>query len=234
MSSDAHAHGGYYYNVAKPGSLPTRVSRFQRRRMFTTFLRVMTPTAGDEIADVGVASDRTHDHSNYFEAWYPYTEKITAVGVEDASFLEEIHPGVRFVRASGLSLPFSDGSFDLVHSSAVIEHVGNFANQTQLLSELWRVARHGIFVTTPNRWFPVEVHTVLPLLHYLPVAQYRSTLKKLGLSYFADERNLNLMSRRTLSSAAAKAEISDISIMSVRLFGLASNLMLVAKKSAVS
>ena len=25
-----------------------------------------------------------------------------------------------------------------------------------------------VFVTTPNRWFPVEVHTRLPLVHWLP------------------------------------------------------------------
>jgi len=231
VSSDECAHGGYYYNVAKPGSLPTRVSRFQRRRMFAAFLQTMAPTADDDIADVGVASDRAHDHSNYFEAWYPYTKKITAIGIEDASFLEKIHPGVKFVRASGLSLPFSNDSFDFAHSSAVIEHVGSFANQTQLISELWRVARRGIFVTTPNRWFPIEVHTVLPFLHYLPPRHYRSLLKKIGLSYFGDEKNLNLMSKYTLSLAAANAGIPSFCIMSARLLGLASNLMLIAKKT---
>jgi hypothetical protein len=25
-------------------------------------------------------------------------------------------------------------------------------------------------VTTPNRWFPLEVHTLLPLVHWLPPA----------------------------------------------------------------
>jgi hypothetical protein len=30
-----------------------------------------------------------------------------------------------------------------------------------------RVARRA-FVTTPNRWFPLEVHTRLPLVHWLP------------------------------------------------------------------
>ena len=25
-----------------------------------------------------------------------------------------------------------------------------------------------VFVTTPNRWFPVELHTRLPLVHWLP------------------------------------------------------------------
>ena len=34
------------------------------------------------------------------------------------------------------------------------------------LQELMRVARHG-YVTTPNRYFPVETHTRVPLLHIL-------------------------------------------------------------------
>ena len=25
-----------------------------------------------------------------------------------------------------------------------------------------------MFVTTPNRWFPLEVHTLLPFVHWLP------------------------------------------------------------------
>ena len=35
------------------------------------------------------------------------------------------------------------------------------------MSEALRVAPRA-FVTTPNRWFPIEVHTRLPLVHWLP------------------------------------------------------------------
>ena len=177
---DRNARANSYYNVAKPQSLPTRVSRYQRQRMFAQFIQEMAPTPENTIADVGATSDRQHDHSNYFEAWYPYKAKVTAVGIEDAAFLEEAYLGVKFVRGSALALPFENGSFDLVHSSAVIEHVGSMENQIQVLSELWRIARLGIFVTTPNRWFPIEVHTVLPFLHYLPARQYRAVLRAAG------------------------------------------------------
>lgn len=221
-----------YWNVAGPGSWPARLSHFQRRRMFARFLETMTPGQEDTIADIGVTSDREHTHSNYLEAWYPHKPKVTAVGMEDAAFLEKAYPGLTFVRASGLGLPFSDKSFDFVHSSAVIEHVGSFANQTRLLSELWRIARRGIFVTTPNRWFPVELHTVLPFLHYLPAAQHRQILKKLGFEFFADERNLNLMSRTSLTTAARDAGFKNFAVQSARLLGLSSNLLLVARKDA--
>jgi hypothetical protein len=117
-----------------------------------------------------------------------------------------------------------------VHSSAVIEHVGDRGRQTRLLSELWRVARRGVFVTTPNRWFPVEVHTMLPLLHWLPPRWYRAILRRIGLPFFASEANLNLLSRRDLVRLARAAGITDFHILTVNLFGLTSNLILVAHK----
>ena len=63
---------------------------------------------------------------------------------------------------------FAENQFDIAHASAVIEHVGSRKCQVEFLRELWRVARQGIFVTTPNRWFPVEFHTTLPLVYSLP------------------------------------------------------------------
>lgn len=60
--------------------------------MFAQFLHAMAPTPEDTIVDVGVTSDCQPDHSNYFESWYSHKTKVTAVGIEDASFLEETIP----------------------------------------------------------------------------------------------------------------------------------------------
>jgi ubiquinone/menaquinone biosynthesis C-methylase UbiE len=82
--------------------------------MFDAFVREVGPGPSDSVLDVGVTSDRTYDHSNYLEAWYPHKASITAVGIDDATFLEDLYPGVRFVRADGRNLPFDDNSFDHV------------------------------------------------------------------------------------------------------------------------
>jgi len=151
------------YQSASPTSPPSRIVRHQRRRMFDRFLAEMQLSAEHTMIDVGTTSDRDYDYSNYLEAWYPYKNRITAAGIDDASFLERLYPGMTFRRADGGDLPFPDRSFDFAHSSAVIEHAGSRAQQAKLLAELWRVARRGIFVTTPNRWFPVEFHSDLKL-----------------------------------------------------------------------
>jgi len=219
------------YTVSKPGAMAGRVARRQRQLMFDAFMELSGIVPADRVLDVGVTSDRSHEHSNYFEAWYPHKSRITAVGVEEASFLETQFPGVRYVRASGLELPMDDGSLDFVHSSAVIEHVGSYDNQIKFLGELWRVARKGIFVTTPNRWFPIEVHTVLPLIHYLPPATFRRILQLLGQDFFANEANLNLLSRSTLGAAARAAGMENFRIEHVSLLGWPSNLMLIGNKA---
>lgn len=221
------------YNVAKSGSLPVRLAAFQRRKMFDVFLnKCGLPNASATILDIGVTSDQTYEASNYLENWYPYKDKITAAGIDDAKFLEDLYPGLTFVKADACALQFKDRSFDVVHSSAVIEHVGSFDNQIKMIAECARVAHDAFFITTPNRWFPIEFHTVLPLVHWLPKTAFRKLMMQTGRPFFADENNLNLMSSGDLIGAAEKANISEfqIKLETVSLGGWVSNLLLVGKR----
>ena len=78
------------------------------------------------------------------------------------------------MRADGRELPFADGEFDLGFSNAVVEHVaGGRDGQRRFVHELCRVSRR-VFVTTPNRLFPLEVHTLLPFVHWLPPRRARA------------------------------------------------------------
>ena len=213
-------------NVAAPDSLSVRVAARVRARMFEKFARTLAPSEKDTVLDIGVTSDRSYESSNYFEVFYPWKHRITAAGLDDASFLETQYPGIRFVTADAMALPFPDRSFDLVHSSAVIEHVGSRARQQQMLAECLRVARRGICLTTPNRWFPVEFHTQLPLLHWLPSGMHRPAFRLLGYGFFAEESNLNLLSRRNLFDIAAAFPEWRFTVQRQRLLGMTSNLML--------
>lgn len=52
-------------------------------------------------------------------------------------------------------LPFDDGQFDWVACLELIERVASHERQVRLLRELLRIARRGIFVSTPNREHPL-------------------------------------------------------------------------------
>src|SRR6516225_10015304 len=218
------------YNVARPDGFSVRIATFQRRRIYERLCLDTRLTPEDTILDVGVTSDRSYSSSNYLEAWYPEKGRITAVGIDDASFLEKLYPGVSFIRANGLNLPFEDKSFDVVHSSAVLEHVGKFENQTKLIVECARVARRAVFLTTPNRWFPVEFHTVLPLVHWFPKSIFRRLMHHTGRQFFAQESNLNLMTPTELRRAARDAldvQQFEFKVLSIKLAGWPSNLLLI-------
>lgn len=217
------------YNVAKSGGLTDRISTHMRRRMYARFIAAGVD-GDDTILDVGVTSDRKQLASNYLEAWHPRKDLITACGIDDASFLEELYPGVRFVHGDGKDLPFPDESYDWVHSSAVLEHVGSAAEQAKFIAELHRVCRKGLFVTTPNRWFPVEFHSVLPFVHWLPKPWFRALLRRLGHRELSLEQNLNLLGRRDLSAVCAGAGLTDWLVGSVSLGLWPSNLLLLARK----
>ena len=153
----------------------SRVSLRSRERKLRLFLELMRPGPETTVVDVGVtdAPFGAGSTDNFFEALYPWPEQITAVGVTGLDRFAAAFPRVRAVRADGRSLPFGDGEFDLGFSNAVVEHVaGGRDGQRRFVAELCRVARR-VFVTTPNRWFPLDPHTLLPVVHWLPPSARR-------------------------------------------------------------
>jgi hypothetical protein len=222
------------YYLLKADSAQVRVATRQRRVMYEQFVQLLEVGAETTILDVGVADDRAHgEATNYLENWHPYPHKITALGLGDASFLRDEHPGLTFVAGNGLFLPFRDQSFDVVHCAAVIEHVGTSQNQSLLVSECARVARRGFVITTPNRWFPVEVHTSIPLVHWFPKPLHRAFLSYFGYAYYCQEENLNLMDRNDFRSIGSGLADYDTQTLSIPLFCFTSNLMFAGQRIKV-
>ena len=148
------------------------ISLRSRRRKLQLLLDELQPTSKTSVLDVGADELGFGEGDgcgtlNFFEEHYPWPERITALGLQDGERFRARYPSVPYVQGDACALPFADGEFDIVFSNAVIEHVGGREQQRRFVEESLRVARRA-FVTTPNRWFPVEVHTRLPLVHWLP------------------------------------------------------------------
>lgn len=224
-----------YFSKRHPlRKLATRVSLRAREKMFARFAAVVPFDATTPVVDIGVTPDRELADSNFFERLYPHPERLTATSIEDAAFLEEQYPGLRFVRTTGSVLPFEDGAFGIAFSSAVLEHVGDRAAQRQFVHEVCRVADR-FFLTTPNRWFPVEVHTFIPLIHWLPQRWHQAILRRLGKQFWAETANLNLLGARELLALFPPG--TDVTLSRHRTLGWCSNLVVhgrSARRTAVT
>lgn len=210
------------YIAPRLGGFGPKLAWKVRLSIYNQLLSQLDIRSSWKILDAGVTSDRTPD-SNFFERLYPHPNSLTAVGLEDASFLEQEYPGLRFIKADACCLPFPEKSFDLVFCSAVIEHVGSRQKQLRLIKELTRVGRITV-ITTPNRFFPIEFHTLTPFIHWLKPTIFRRFLKMTGRNFFSEEKNLNLLSEYDMDSMI-RACGQNFSKHHHKLWGMTSNLV---------
>lgn len=171
-------------------------SRKSRLGKFGLFQSVFRPGPEDRILDVG-ADPQLFSHYT-FEDFYPHQERITG-GSIDFEMVRQArvrYPKAQYAIFDGCELPFPDKSFDIVFSNAVIEHIVGPGRQEQFAREAMRVGRSW-FITTPNYWFPLEFHYLLPFFQFLPLGVQR------GYS-------------RVSPNAALKGNLIDVALLSAR------------------
>lgn len=189
-----------------------------RRKKLRDFYRLCRPTPEDRILDVGESgADSGWAPLNILLRVYEHPESLAVLGVDDYSRLREKHPDVRFVTYSGGHFPFVDDSFDICYSNAVIEHVGEYEDQRQFIDEMVRVAHQGFF-TTPNRWLLLEVHTRLPMVHYLPGRYFWRIAQAFGRGDSA--RGVNLIRPGLLKKMMRCSQVKHFTIIPNRVWGM--------------
>jgi len=110
---------------------------------------------------------------------------------------------------------FNNKSFDIVHSNSVIEHLYNFENQKKMASEIMRVGKKYI-VQTPNKYFFLEPHYLLPFFNIVPEKLKYLILTKTKLSRlkkwdknFAKQyiKEIRLLSEKEMKTLFPKSKI---------------------------
>lgn len=117
-----------------------------------------------------------------------------------------VRGAIDFILASGLNMPFRQGSFDLVVCNDVLEHVDD---KDRLLNEINLVLAEGghLFLTTPNKLYPVEPHTGMFGLTLLP----KKLANKIALLKFKVNEELpSLVTYKKLVELLAKNGFSHI------------------------
>ena len=141
------------------GRLTALVAAFSRRSRARRMGRC--------VEALGIGPDtRVLDVGGTLDIWRLAPVKPQLVILNEPRAGEE-SDGAPVVFADGCALPFADGSFDVVFSNSVIEHVGDEAAQARFAAEVTRVGR-AYWVQTPNRRYFLETHLLTPFVHWLP------------------------------------------------------------------
>ena len=116
----------------------------------------------------------------------------------------------------------------MVISSAVIEHVGSSENQLKMIKNIIKLTKKTFIITTPNRNYPIDFHTKIPFIHWLPKNIHRQILKLIGLKFFSKEENLNLLNKNNLKNFLNDKNI-DYEIVEIKFLGFTSNFIVIGK-----
>ncbi len=181
----------------EPASLASRL----RRERFLKFAQLADACpAPVRILDVGGTAAFWQTHRSMLSR----EVEVTLLNQVFESRSQE--PWLREVEGDGRWMTqFADQSFDLCFSNSVLEHVGTLYDQVYMAREIRRVAR-GYFVETPNKWFPVEAHSLVPFWQFLPSWLRARVLMRTDVGCIGQVQDYLL----------AKATVESIRLLTVR------------------
>ena len=207
-----------------------KIIKNKRLEMFNLLKKQINIYKLKELLDIGTTNDSDLKSSNIF------CNMLEVVPIHK-SISNQIIKNKRFKICTNKSITsnftkkeISQLKSDLVISSATIEHVGSLKNQIKKVNNMIKLSRKYIVITTPNRFFPIEVHTKLPLIHWLPKNIFRKILLLLGMSYFAYEKNLNLLDKTDLHNILANfSKKINYKIYNIKFLGFVSNFFVIGE-----
>jgi len=137
---------------------------------------------------------------------------------------ETNHPALQAVQGNATDMrEFEKGSFDLVFSNSVIEHLYTLEQQQKMASEIRRVGKR-YFIQTPNSYFPIEAHYALPFAQYYPNAFLHFILTKTKFSrlkkWNSAEASQYIAEIRLLNAQEMKALFPGASLLKEKVLGL--------------
>lgn len=215
----------YIADNRNPASLASRM----RRRRFALFRALLEqPPRAQRILDVGGTV-------GFWEAMQALSPDVSVTLLNLQPSSQALPPGFHAVSGDARAMrEFRDGEFDLVFSNSVIEHVGTLDDQLRMADEVRRVGKR-YFVQTPNRYFPIEPHFLLPYFQFYPRTLQVELTRHFALGWYAKipnrERALaHVQGHRLLSEREMQRLFPDAQIHRERIAGLTKSLLAIGPR----
>ena len=219
----------YSKKILFANSFINNLIKKNREKFFYIFNQHINLNSKSKILDVGTV-DLIYDYENVFIHKYIYKKNISCLSNTSLNKLKKKYPMISMYVGDGRKMKFKSNLFVITHSNATIEHVGNFQNQKNFVSECLRVSKKYVFIQTPYRFFLFDFHTKLPILHLLPKSFHRYLLKIIGLNFYSRESNLNLLSIKDIHEICSKLNIVNYKILKHKTWFMTSNIILIINK----
>lgn len=184
----------------------SKVHHWNRSRKWKLFVEKCLESDSTTVLDAGFQPGAGKGWENTLEHSITNHERVTGLTIDPVPG-ETQYPGMTVVSYDGRIFPFEDESFDVCWSNAVVEHVGGDAEMIQFVSEIKRVSKKA-FVTTPNKYFPVEPHTKMPLVHLLPQSMFDAILHRAGKGSMAGDY-MDLLGERRFRRVLEAAGVTE-------------------------
>lgn len=195
------------------------IFRVWRTRRLRWFREIMRPTPSDVLLDVG-------GWPGFWLSEPQMVARIDSLNLDAAEWNAAEHPGrnVQVMVGDGCALSFENGSYDIVFSNSVIEHVGSWERQVAFAAEVRRVGR-SLWVQTPAWECPIEPHYLGLFIHWLPAAWQRRLIRWTSLRGLLDRLDQKTVDElvattRLLTRREMKTLFPDCTIMTERLLGM--------------
>ena len=183
----------------------------------------------NEVLDIGTTNDTKNKSSNFIVKNLKNIKNFNSISdqlITSSFFKKNLQ---KSITENFSEYEIENFKSDLVISNATIEHVGSYDNQKTMFDNMIKLCKKMIIISTPYRYHPLEFHTKIPLIHWLPKNIHRKILKNIGLTFFSKEENLNLLSKSDFNNFVESKKIKG-EFRYIKFLFFKSNLIFIGKK----
>ena len=112
--------------------------------------------------DIGATNNMEYSHSNYIIKNLKNIKVFKSISDQKINSTFFIKSLTKSIFENFSNEEINQYSSDLVLSNATIEHVGSYANQLKMISNVIKLTKKNFVLIAPNRYHPIDFHTQIP------------------------------------------------------------------------